>query len=142
MESSQTASRLKNSAIKDILWIKPAHLQVPGQKSAIAIFKLESQEDANQVIEGGLYVEGNKVWGRKLTQEPRRCLKCQCFGKHKAAVCQSIHDICGQCRLHHRTSTCNKMEKDMYTCSNCKAANNNRHVGHGAADRRCLIFLE
>ena len=87
-------------------------------------------------------MEGKKVWGRKLTQELRRCLKCQCFGKHKAAVCLSIHDVCGRCGLHHRTSTCNKMDKDTYTCSNCKVANNNRHVGHRAVDRRCLIFLE
>ena len=41
------ASGLKKSAIKDASWIKPTHLCVPGQKSAIVIFKLASREDAN-----------------------------------------------------------------------------------------------
>ena len=81
------ASGLKESVIKDISWIKPTHLWMTGQRTAIAIFRMESREDTNCVIENGLYMEGNKVWGRKQIQEPRRCLKCQCFGEHKAAKC-------------------------------------------------------
>ena len=34
------------------------------------------------------------------------------------------------------------MDKDMYACSNCKAANKPSHLGHRAVDRRCPIFLE
>ena len=138
----EQASGLKELVIKDITWIKPMHLQVAGQKTMIAVFRMASREDTNQVIEGGLYMEGKKVWGRKQMQEPRRCLKCQCFGKHKAAKCRSIHEVCGRCSMHHWTSLCSENERDSLACSNCKAANNNRHMGHGAVDRRCPIFLD
>ena len=59
----EQASRLRSSAIKGVLWIKPTHLRALGQKTAITVFKLATREDANQVIEGGVYVEGKKVWG-------------------------------------------------------------------------------
>ena len=103
---------------------------------------METREDANQVIERGLYVDGKKVWGRKQVQELRRCLKCQCFGEHKATECQSIHEVCSRCSKHHRTSLCRENNKESLVCSNCKAANNVKHMGHGTADRRCPIFLE
>ena len=78
---------LENNMIKGIHWIKPTHLQTLGQRTVIAIFKLATWEDANQIIERGLFMEGKKVWGRKQLQEPRRCLKCQCSGEHKAVYC-------------------------------------------------------
>ena len=88
-----------------------------------------------------LFIEEKKVWGRKQVQEPKRCLKCQCFGEHKAAKCASIHDVCGCCGSQHRTSLCAEEDKTKWECSNCKAAGNGSHKGHGAANRRCLIFL-
>ena len=91
----EQATGLMNAAIGSIVWIKPVHLWSEGKRTAIAVFKMVSREDANQVIEKGLYVESKKVWGRKQVQEPRRCLKCQCFGEHKAAKCHSIHEVCG-----------------------------------------------
>ena len=112
-----------------------------GQRTAIAIFRLASQEDANKIIRDGLYVEGKKVWGRNQVQEPRRCLKCQCYGDHKAAECRLIHEVCGQCGDQHRTSECSETDRSRFSCSNCKAASNNRHAGHGAVNRRCPIFL-
>ena len=86
-------------------------------------------------------MEGKKVWGRKQVQKPRRCLKCQCFGEHKVADCQLIHDVCGRYSNYHRTSLCDEPNKEALVCSNCKAASNNKHIGHGAANRRCPIFL-
>ena len=122
-------------------WIKPTHLRTLGQRMAIAIFKMATQEDANLIIERGLFIEGKKVWGRKQIQELRRCLKCQCFGEHKAIECQSIHNVCGWCRSHHWTSSCRESDKDLHTCSNCLVAKNNRQTGQRAVDRRCPIFL-
>ena len=138
----EQVSRLRASAITEVCWIKPTHLRAAGQKTVIAVFKMATWEDANQVIGGGLYVEGKKVWGRKQIQEPRRCLKCQCFSKHKAAECHSIHDTCRRCSNQHRTNLCDKPNKDVLVCSNCKAAKNDCHTGHGVADRRCLIFID
>lgn len=137
----EQSNGLRESAIQEAAWIKPTHLRSEGQQTAIAIFRLATREDANQVIENGLHVEGKKVWGRKQIQEPKRCLKCQCFGEHKAAKCASIHDVCGRCGRQHRTSLCPENAKEKWECSNCKAAANGKHKGHGAADRRCPIFL-
>ncbi|KAF8800092.1 hypothetical protein BYT27DRAFT_7118543, partial [Phlegmacium glaucopus] len=92
--------------IQEVRWIKPMHLRVPGQRSAIAIIGFAMREDANMAINTGLFIEGKKVWGRKQIQEPKRCLKCQCFGIHKAAKCTSIHETWGRCAKHHKTSEC------------------------------------
>lgn len=140
-KSVERSNNLRESAIQEATWIKPIHLRSEGQRTAIAIFRMATREDANQIIEHGLYVEGKKVWGRKQAQEPKRCLKCQCFGEHKAAKCASIHEVCGRCSKQHRTSSCEENSKDRWECSNCKAAGNGNHKGHGAADRRCPIFL-
>ena len=137
----EQSNGLREFAIKEVAWIKPAHLRSENQRTAIAIFRLVSREDANQVIENGLYVEGKKVWGRKQAQEPKRCLKCQCFGEHKAAKCVSVHEVCGRCGGRHRTSLCEENDKGKWECSNCRTAGNGKHKGHGAADRRCQIFL-
>ena len=117
------------------------HLHATSQRTAILVFRIDSREVANQVIEHGLFIEGKKVWGRKQVQEPKRCLKCQCFGEHKDEKCALIHNVCGRCDSQHRTSLCAKEDKTKWECSNCKAAGNGGHKGHGAADRRCPIFL-
>ena len=137
----EQSNGLRESAIRGAAWIKPTHLRTDGQQTAIAILRLATREDANQVIENGIFIEGKKVWGRKQIQEPKRCLKCQCFGEHKAAQCASIHDVCGRCGQQHRTGLCAENGRDKWECSNCKAVSNGKHRGHGAADRRCPIFL-
>ena len=38
-------------------------------------------------------------------------------------------------------SSCSETAKDMWECSNCKSLGNGKHKGHGAADRRCPVFL-
>ena len=53
----------------------------------------------------------------------------------------SIHNICGRCGSQHRMNLHNKSNKEALVCSNCKATKNDLHTGHGAVDRRCLIFL-
>ena len=93
------------------------------------------------MLENGLYVEGKKVWGRKQVQELRRCLKCQRFGEHKAAQCNLAEDVCGRCSKQHRTSECTEKDREKMDCSNCKAVANGKQKGHGAADRRCPVFL-
>ena len=94
------------AAICEAWWIKPVHLGTPGQKMALTIFGFSTCEGANHVIGFGLFMEGKKVWVRKQLQEPRCCLKCQCFGEHRTAKCVSIHKVCRQCGKQHRTSDC------------------------------------
>ncbi|KAI0039366.1 hypothetical protein FA95DRAFT_1599856, partial [Auriscalpium vulgare] len=43
---------------------------------------------------------------RRLLAEPRRCLKCQRFGRHIAAQCKQEHDTCGTCGGNHLTKDC------------------------------------
>ena len=57
----EQANRLRASAIIEVCWIKPTHLHAAGQKTAITVFRMATQEDANRVIGGGLYMEGKKV---------------------------------------------------------------------------------
>jgi hypothetical protein len=142
LESIEQASGLQMAAIREARWIKPIHLRTPGQRTALAIFGFSTREGANHAIGFGLFVEGKKVWARKQLQEPRRCLKCQCFWEHRAAKCASIHEVCGRCRKQHRTSDCQETDQGAFTCSNCKTANNGKQGGHGASDRRCPVFLE
>ena len=51
------------TVIRGVHWIKPKHLHLLEQRTAIAIFKLATHEDANQIIKRGVFVEGKKVWG-------------------------------------------------------------------------------
>lgn len=117
-------------------------MRSPGQKSALAIFGFYTREGANQAIGNGMFVEGKKVWARKQLQEPRCCLKCQCFGEHRAANCASIHEVCGHCGKQHRANECREENQDDFECSNCRTAKNGKQGGHGAADWQCPVFLE
>jgi hypothetical protein len=95
LELVEQASRLNTAAILEARWIKPIHLRAPGQRTALAIFEFRTCKEANHAIEFGLFIEGKKVWVRKQLQEPKQCLKCQCFGEHKAASCVSRYEVCG-----------------------------------------------
>ena len=135
----EQANGLRMAAIKGARWIKPTQMRLVGQNTAIAIFGFATCEDANHVLENGLYVEGKKVWGRKQVQEPRRCLKCQRFGEHKAAQCNSAEDVCGRCSKQHRTSECTKKDREKMDCSNCKAVGNGKQkdMGRQIDDVQC-----
>jgi hypothetical protein len=131
----------RENSIQEAAWIKPVHLRAESQRTALVTFRFATREDANRMIEHGMFVEGKKVWGRKQLQEPKRCLKCQCFGEHKAAECKSVHETCGRCSRQHKTNLCTESSKGNWECSNCKATGHTSYRGHGAADRRCPVFL-
>ncbi|KAF8806929.1 hypothetical protein BYT27DRAFT_7100428, partial [Phlegmacium glaucopus] len=137
--SVELASGIRGTAIHEARWIKPLHMRSPGQRIAIMILGFAMQENANTAINAGLFVEGKKVWGRKQTQEPRRCLKCQCFGTHKASQCAAIHETCGRCAKQHKTNSCPVTLQSEMECSNCRGNKEEQSTGHGAADRRCPI---
>ena len=142
LELIEQTSRLQMAAIHEVQWIKPVHLRTPGQRTALAIFGFSTREGANHAIGFGLFVEGKKVWARKQLQESKHCLKCQCFREHRATKCTLIHEVCRQCGKQHRTSNCQEMDQGVFTCSNCKTANNGKQGKHGASDCQCPVFLE
>ncbi|KAG2127209.1 hypothetical protein DEU56DRAFT_720344, partial [Suillus clintonianus] len=109
----------------------------PGQRTAHVIFTFSTKEGANQAIRFGLSVEGKKVYGRKLIQEPTRCLKCHSFdGGHVAANCPQEQDSCGTCNEQHRTAECATTDQEHFKCRNCNEA------GHAAWSRDCPTFIK
>ncbi|KAG2346983.1 hypothetical protein BDR05DRAFT_877374, partial [Suillus weaverae] len=91
---------------------------------------------ANQAIRFGLTIEGRKVFGHKLIQEPIRCLKCHTIrGNHMAADCPQELDTCGTCRANHRTSTCGVDNPELFFCVNCETND------HTAWSRDCPTFI-
>jgi gas vesicle protein len=127
---------LKPKTISRARYIKPIARRTPGQRTAHAIFTFSTKEAANQAIKFGLAVAGKKVYGRKLIQEPTRCLKCQSFdGAHVAAECPQEHDTCGTCSGQHRTASCTVTDQNQHRCKNCNME------GHAAWSRVCPTFI-
>jgi hypothetical protein len=78
----------KENEITKARYIKPIAQRNPGQRTAHAIFTFKSKTTENQAIRFSLTIEGRKVFGRKLIQEPTHCLKCHSIGSnHMAADC-------------------------------------------------------
>lgn len=137
LEELEGANGLPTGTIVSARFIKPPHLRSIGQRTAHLIMGFQSRESANNAIENGIFIEGKKVYARKLLQEPKRCLKCQTMDtNHIAAECKSIHDVCARCGNQHKTVTCEVHDQAEFRCSNCKGE------GHGAADRRCPYFID
>ncbi|KAJ7686853.1 hypothetical protein B0H17DRAFT_940071 [Mycena rosella] len=120
-------------------WIKAPEQRRAGQRVAHVVFGLRSETAANIFLRDGFYVEGKKVYGYKLLDEPIRCLKCQGLG-HVVGQCKSIHDTCARCAGMHRTSECRATDEER-ACANCRNAKR-AFEGHGTADRSCPVFTD
>ncbi|KAJ7217550.1 hypothetical protein C8J57DRAFT_1537679 [Mycena rebaudengoi] len=132
-------NNLGRGAIASARFIKAVEWRHSGQCVAHIILALNNDVSANRIIRYGIFIEGKKVWGRKLLPEPVRCLKCQMIGTgHLADTCLSIHDTCAQCGGMHRTAVC-EVSDAAQACSNCRGAKMS-YQGHGAADRGCPFF--
>jgi hypothetical protein len=137
LEGVEKANGLLAGAIISARFIKPAHRRSESQRTAHMILGFQSRETANTVIRNRIFIEGKKVYARKLLQEPKRCMKCQTMDtNHIAAECKSIHDVCARCGGLHKTMACEAQDQSKFRCSNCKGE------GHGAADRRCPYFID
>ncbi|CAK5280785.1 unnamed protein product [Mycena citricolor] len=135
----ESNNNLPPGALGHARYVKPRNRHDPNQRFAHVILGLRTRQQANRILQHGICIEGKKVYGRKLLNEPIRCMKCQLYNAgHIARNCPLEADICARCAGSHRTSECNK-EDDERQCANCK----NKglpHTGHGAADRNCPIF--
>ncbi|KAF5371838.1 hypothetical protein D9615_009532 [Tricholomella constricta] len=123
-------------------WVRAPHTRTnPNQKSAHLIVSCRTKETANKAIDKGLVIEGKRVAAKKLDQEPRRCLKCQFYGKgHIAQECKQIHETCGTCAGQHRSKDCKETDMRKLCCVNCRARR--WRDNHSSADRLCPVFLE
>ncbi|KAG2347094.1 hypothetical protein BDR05DRAFT_877440 [Suillus weaverae] len=127
---------LKPRSIYRGRYIKPIARHNPGQPTAHIILTFGTKEGANHAIKHGLSIKGKKVYGRKLIQEPARCLKCHAFdGAHIAAECPQEHNTCGTCSNQHRTAACTITDQNHFRCKNCEVDS------HAAWSCECPTFI-
>ena len=131
-------NNLPTNAILHTKFIKPPHLCPPTQCHAHTIIGLASREAANLAIEKGLFIEGKKLLIKKLTPEPRQCMKCQRYG-HYANKCPSPIDVCARCAGPHKTTQCTVTEETEFKCSNCPIE---IATDHWLADHNCPTFIK
>ncbi|KAJ7608197.1 hypothetical protein FB45DRAFT_737562, partial [Roridomyces roridus] len=128
-------SGLEDGSIIGARWVKPPHQRSPTQSVAHLRVEFAQDEAANHAIDNGLFFNGRHHRARKTEDEPRRCAKCQQYGKHLARDCKAEADVCGRCAGGHRTKECTVTDlRTGAKCANCKVS------GHGAVDRSCPVF--
>ncbi|KAF5383104.1 hypothetical protein D9615_004832 [Tricholomella constricta] len=138
----ERANGLGEGEITQAKWVRAPHTRTnPNQKSAHLIVSCRTKETANRAIGGGLVIEGKRVNAKKLDHEPRRCLKCQFYGKgHIAQECKQVHETCGKCAGQHKSKDCKETDTRKFSCVNCRARR--WRDDHSSADRMCPVFLE
>ncbi|KAI0045995.1 hypothetical protein FA95DRAFT_1473405, partial [Auriscalpium vulgare] len=129
-------SGLRTGEIASTRWLKPIARRTSEQKVALVLVKFHSEKAANNAISTGLIMAGKRVKGRRLLAEPRRCLKCQRFGRHIAAQCKAEHDTCGTCGGNHLTKDCDTPSEQTqdHWCVSCDTH------GHASWSRACPSF--
>ena len=124
-------NNLYANRIKKAKWIKPTYRRALGQQFTHLALTVSTPEDANLLIRDGIYICSNKIYPRKMKQEPKQCMKCRKWG-HFAADCLAEKDVCGNCGEDHRTKDC--PTKDKRYCASCK------NETHASWDRVCPEF--
>lgn len=89
------------------------------------VIEFRTAQQANKVLDLGMYIRGKHCKCKFVDQKPRRCGKCQAFG-HSEDSCSSERQ-CGRCTLNHATLACTST---LRPCANC-------HGPHEAKDRFC-----
>ena len=141
MESMEKENGWSRGAIADAKWMRPVALRKLGQRVALLHLTCQSTKAANLLIEQGVVIQGRKLRARVLEAEPRRCLKCQYYGKrHIANACPDEKDTCGTCVEAHKTRDCGERDPDKHRCVNCHAVG--KKDNHPSWDRLCPCYLE
>ena len=130
---------LTKGSIVNAKWMRNPANWGTNQTKAHAIFSIKSRNDANDIINQGMLIDGSRHDARKLEEDPKRCFKCQIIGTgHNAANCKS-NEICANCAKEHPTGECGASRAD-FRCATCKK--DKRQDDHAAWDRQCPAFLE
>ena len=127
---------LTTSSITWTKYVKPPHLCSPNQRNAHVIIGLSNKEDANKIIQHGLYIEGKHTTIHKMVATPKRCLKWQYF-RHYTSDCKATADTCALCTLNHCTNLCPTPDSPP-KCANCTGESATRHR---LADKDCPSLL-
>ena len=102
----ENENSLPKGTIVSAKWLRnPANWNT-NQTKAHAIFSIKSRNEANEIINRGMLIDGSRHGARKLEEDPRRCFKCQLIrASHTAATCKS-NEICANCAREHPTGEC------------------------------------
>ena len=128
-------NHLAADAIVSCRWMKPEHQWSPAQSSAHHLLGINTADNANALIRGGVKVVHHKAPAMKLLMEPRHCAKCQAYdGLHFAKDCPLKHDTCAKCAGQHRSISCKVTNPLFFKCANCN------EPGHTAYNKACPSF--
>ena len=135
----ENENSLPKGTIVSAKWLRnPANWNM-NQTKAHAVFSIKSRNEANEIINRGMLIDGSRHGARKLEEDPRRCFKCQLIGvSHTAATCKS-NEICANCAREHPTGECQAARAE-FKCATCKK--DKRQDDHAAWDRQCPVFIE
>ena len=99
-------NNLPKDSIASIKWLRNPDNWGANQSKAHAILTLKSRRNANDIIMGGILINGSQYDTRKLEEDPKHCYKCQLVGvSHMAASCKA-EEACSNCTRQHPTGDC------------------------------------
>ena len=135
----ENENELHKGSIASARWLRNPNNWGANQTKAHAVFSFRYGVDANNIINGGLLIDGSRHDARKLEEDPKRCFKCQIIGSgHTAATCKS-QEICSNCAKDHPTSDCRATQAE-FKCATCQK--DKRQDDHASWDRQCPAFIE
>lgn len=94
--------------IRNIRWCKEY------KKESSLIIEFRTAEQANAILDSGLFVRGKLHNCQSVDQKLRRCARCQAFGHWERSCSSALR--CGKCALQHATSDCTSSTR---LCANC-----------------------
>jgi len=135
----ENEKELHKGSIANGRWLRNPNNWGANQTKAHAVFSFRYGADANNVINGGLLIDGSRHDARKLEEDPKHCFKCQIIGSgHTAATCK-LQEICSNCAKDHPTSDCRATRAE-FKCTTCQK--DKHQDDHASWDRQCLAFIK
>jgi hypothetical protein len=135
----ENENSLSKGSIVSAKWLRNPANWGANQTKAHAVFSIKFRNEANDIINRGMLIDGSRHDARKLEEDPKRCFKCQLIGAgHTAATCKS-KEICANCARDHLTGECQATRAE-FKCATCKK--DKRQDDHAAWDRQCPAFIE
>ena len=135
----ENENNLTKGSIANFRWLRNPDNWGANQIKAHAVISLRYRTDANNIINGGLLIDGSRHDTRKLEEDPKCCFRCQIIGLgHTATSCKS-QEACSNCAKDHTTSECRATWAE-FSCATCKK--DKRQDDHTSWDRQCPAFIE
>ncbi|KAF9035869.1 hypothetical protein BJ165DRAFT_1324271, partial [Panaeolus papilionaceus] len=128
-------NKLGKDSIASATYFKKSANRTNWQKTATLLVAMRSAEEANKLLEEGIWVDEEGLAVRKKVVEPEVCNNCQSPG-HYAGKCPNPM-CCSKCGGEgHNFRNCRNTAEFTYQCKNCGGK------GHGPRDdRKCPWYI-